>query len=65
MQAIDILVILALVAVVVILGLGFYSLQRGGEFALKWSNRLMRYRIMAQVVAFGLVLIDVAVKTKH
>jgi hypothetical protein len=65
MQAIDILVILALVAVVVILGLGFYSLQRGGEFGLKWSNRLMRYRIMAQVVAFGLVLIDVAVKTKH
>ena len=65
MQAIDVLVLLALLTVVVILGLGFYSLHRGGEFGAKWSNRLMRYRIAAQATAFVLVLIDIAIKAKH
>jgi hypothetical protein len=40
-----------LVAVAATLALGFYSLFRGGEFARRWSNKLMRLRIILQFTA--------------
>ncbi|WAC59947.1 twin transmembrane helix small protein [Brevundimonas sp. SL130] len=51
MQMFDILVIAAIAAVTVTLGLGLYSLFRGGDYARSHSNRLMRWRVGLQAVA--------------
>ncbi len=64
MQPIDFVIILALAAVVAALGMGFYSLFRGGEYAAKNSNRFMRYRVMAQAVAICVLLIALVIKSK-
>ncbi|HEX3917988.1 MAG TPA: twin transmembrane helix small protein [Caulobacteraceae bacterium] len=50
-----ILLLAALLSVVVTLGFGFYALFRGGEFGLKWSNKLMRLRIVLQFTAIALL----------
>jgi hypothetical protein len=42
---------ITLTAVVATLGMGFYSLFRGGQFGRTWSNRLMRLRIALQFTA--------------
>ena len=55
MDIFDILILAALLAVVVTLGLGFYSLHRGGEFARANSNKLMRLRVALQFVAILLI----------
>jgi hypothetical protein len=50
----DVLVILLLIllgAVLITLGMGFFSLYRGGQFGRAWSNRLMRVRIGIQFAA--------------
>jgi hypothetical protein len=64
MHVIDVLIILALATVVVTLLLGFYSLHRGGEFALANSNKFMRWRVMAQAVAIGFLVIGLIMKSK-
>lgn len=46
-----VLIGIALAAVAIALGLGIYSLFRGGEFGRKWSNRLMRVRVALQFTA--------------
>lgn len=46
-----ILLAIALTSVAGALGLGVYSLFRGGEFSLKWSNKLMRLRVGLQFIA--------------
>lgn len=51
-----ILVALALTAVVLILISGFVSMWIGGEFDRKWSNRLMRYRVVAQFIAILIIM---------
>ena len=58
-QLLDILVIVALVTVLVVLGFGFYSLYRGGEFARTHSNRLMRLRVAVQAAAILLLALAV------
>jgi hypoxia induced protein len=45
----------ALVAVVVVLGLGFYALFRGGEFGRRWSNKLMQLRVIIQFAAIAIL----------
>ena len=57
MDIFDILILVALLAVVITLGLGFYSLYRGGEFAKANSNKFMRLRVALQFVAFLLILL--------
>jgi len=52
----DILIPLALAAVLVTLGVGIYSLFRGGDFGRSYSNKLMRLRVALQFVAI-LVLV--------
>jgi len=42
--------------VAAILGVGLYSLFRGGDFARSNSNKLMRLRIVAQLVAIIVIL---------
>jgi len=46
---------LALAAVVGILLFGVVSMAIGGKFDQKWSNRLMRMRVVAQAVALLLL----------
>jgi hypothetical protein len=52
----DVAIVISLLAVLTTLGLGFYSLRRGGEFAQKYSNKLMRLRVLFQFIAI-LVLV--------
>ena len=49
------LIPVALLATLVILALGIYSLAKGGAFAKENSNKLMRYRVMAQAAAIALM----------
>ncbi len=42
---------LTLVALLVVLGLGIFSMARGPEFARKYSNKIMRLRILIQLLA--------------
>ena len=52
----DILIPVALAAVVITLGLGIYSLYRGGDFGRSHSNKLMRLRVVLQAVAIALLV---------
>ena len=47
---------IALAAVVLILAAGLSTLFIGGDVQRRWSNRLMRYRVLAQAVAILVVL---------
>jgi len=47
---------IALAVVVLILAAGLSTLWVGGETQRRWSNRLMRYRVIAQAVALLIVL---------
>ena len=49
----------ALGAVVVALGLGLFAMAKGGDFNKKYSNRLMRARVILQGVALALFLLAV------
>ena len=49
--------VLACLVVLIILMIGIGSFAKGGEFNRKHSNRLMRYRIIAQAVAVILILL--------
>ncbi|MEZ5922530.1 MAG: twin transmembrane helix small protein [Parvularculaceae bacterium] len=51
------LIPVGLAATLVILGLGIYSLAKGGTFAKENSNKLMRFRVMAQGVTIVLMLL--------
>jgi len=57
MDIFDIMILIALLAVVITLGLGFYSLYRGGEFGRANSNKFMRLRVVLQFVAILLILL--------
>ena len=50
------LIPIGLGATVIILGVGLYSLAKGGAFAKANSNKLMRMRVMAQGVTIILML---------
>ncbi len=52
-----VIVILALLAVFVVLVLGLVSLAKGGAFSKKYGNKLMRARIVLQLVAIGLLVL--------
>ena len=60
----DILIPLALAAVLIALGVGIFALFRGGEFGRSWSNKLMRLRVVAQFTAI-LVLVAAAAWRSH
>jgi len=51
------LIPLGLGATLLILGVGIYSLAKGGTFAKENSNKLMRLRVLAQGVTIILMLI--------
>jgi hypothetical protein len=51
------LIPLGLAATLVVLGVGIYSLAKGGTFAKENSNKLMRLRVIAQGITIVLMLI--------
>ena len=51
----QIILMVALLAVAGILGWGVLTMARGGDYNIKHSNRIMRYRIIFQ--AIGLIII--------
>ena len=51
-----VLVVIALGVVLAILLAGLFVMSLGGAIDKEWSNRLMRYRVLAQAVAILIVL---------
>lgn len=52
--------VLAMAATLGALVWGLIAMARGGEFNAKWSNKMMRYRVLLQAVAlavFALLLL--------
>ena len=49
--------IITCLVVLIILMFGIGSFAKGGEFGKKYSNKLMRWRIIAQAVAVLLIII--------
>jgi hypothetical protein len=49
------LALAAMFGVLVVLLLGIFSLVRGGKFRERWSNKLMRLRVLLQAVAITLL----------
>lgn len=57
-----VIVVLAVLAVVVVLMLGIGGFAKGGEFNKKYSNKLMRLRILMQAIAVVLILLYIYLK---
>lgn len=54
------LMVVAMVATLGALGMGLYSMTRGGEFNEKYGNKLMQLRVALQAAAlllFGLAML--------
>lgn len=51
------LVVVAMVAVLIVLMLGIGTFGAGGQLARKHSNRMMRYRLIAQAIAIAAILL--------
>ncbi len=64
-DAFDVLIPLALAAVTITLGVGIYSLFRGGDFARSWSNKLMRLRVLLQFCAIMVLVAAVLWRRSH
>ena len=64
-NVLDILILLAIGAVAITLGLGLYSLYRGGDFARSYSNKLMRLRVLLQAIAILLLVVGMWWKSTH
>jgi hypothetical protein len=51
-----ILILLAITAVVIVLMIGIGGFAKGGAFNLKYGNKMMRLRLLAQFVAVILIM---------
>ncbi len=63
-DAFDLLIPLALAAVVLTLCVGVYSLFRGGDFGRSYSNKLMRLRVVLQFAAILILVAAYAWRTR-
>jgi hypothetical protein len=61
----NVLIVLALAVVLIILLAGLFVMALGGSVAKEWSNRLMRYRVLAQAGAILLVLAVLYFSSQH
>jgi len=52
-------VVLAILAVVAVLGIGIGGFALGGEFNRKYGNLMMRLRLLFQAIAVALILLYV------
>jgi hypothetical protein len=62
---INVLIVVAMAGVLVSLGLGLYSVARGGDYARANSNKFMRWRVGTQFAAVILLTIGFAYKCAH
>ena len=62
---IDILIALAMLAVLGSLFMGLVAMARGGDYAAANSNRFMQWRVKTQAVAIILLLIGFWYKSQH
>lgn len=62
---INLLIALSLLVVLATLFSGFYAMLRGGDFALRHSNKLMRWRVATQAVAVTVLLLGFWWKSAH
>lgn len=53
-----ILILLALLSVLAVLGIGIFSMIKGGEFNEKYGNKLMQARVMLQGLAILLLVLS-------
>ena len=57
-MAMDQIILFAALGIVAgILGWGVLTMARGGEYNIKHSNRIMRYRIIFQAIALVVILL--------
>lgn len=59
------LILASLIVVAVILIAGIAVMAIGGETGKKWSNVLMRYRVIAQAVAVLILMVVLYGATRH
>lgn len=55
----NIMMVLALLAVLGALGGGLYSMARGGEYNKRNANRFMRWRVILQGVALVILAVGI------
>lgn len=60
-----VLMILSMVVVAGILVAGIVVMAIGGQTGAKWSNVLMRYRILAQAVAVAILMAVLYFSSQH
>ena len=48
-------VIVSVVALTIVMGLGIFSMIKGGDFNKKYGNKLMQARIVLQGLAVGML----------
>lgn len=58
-QAVFVIMIVAMAAVVLVLVIGIGGFAKGGEFNAKYSNKMMRLRLLFQALAVVLILLFV------
>ncbi len=59
------LIPIAVLATIGALGLGIFSLAKGGQFAKENSNKLMRLRVALQTVAIALMMLFLWVASQN
>jgi hypothetical protein len=62
---INILIAVAMLAVVVSLALGVFSMLKGGPQGSANSNKFMRYRVISQFIAVALIAVGFIYKASH
>ena len=60
-----VVVAIAVAAVGLILAAGLYTLWVGGQVSRDWSNKLMRYRVLAQFVAIVIIMTVLYFTSQH
>jgi hypothetical protein len=65
MNPFDYLIPVALGVVFLTLCFGIYTLFRGGDFGRSWSNKAMRFRVVAQFVAIIILVAAMWWKQTH
>jgi hypothetical protein len=60
-----VVVAVAIGFVAVVLLAGIYTLWKGGDVALTWSNRLMRIRVLAQFIAILIIMSVLYLSSRH
>ena len=62
MEYLYIIPVVACLAVLIILMIGISIFAKGGSVSRKYSNRLMRYRVIAQAIAVLIILAYVIIQ---